>query len=345
MPSGKYLDHPIYPPMFIIPSYTVAVLFCVITMFCWGSWANTQKLADKNWRFELFYWDYVIGIVAMTLVLGFSLGSSGGAGRPFLVDIFQATPDNLGSALLGGVLFNAANILLVASIAIAGMSVAFPTGIGLALVIGVIVNYLDVPQGNPTLLFGGTALVAVAILLNAYAYRRASTDAKNVSTKGLLLAIVAGCLMGLFYKYVAQSMSPDFANPTVGTLSPYSAVFIFSLGILFSNFLFNTLLMRFPFVGERVSYADYFKGTGRDHLMGILGGVIWCVGMSFSILASDEAGPAISYGLGQGATIVAALWGIYVWKEFAGAPKGTTTILNLMLLAYLLGLGLIIWAG
>lgn len=239
--------------MFIIGSYGLAVVFCVVTMLCWGSWANTQKLASDKWRFELFYWDYVIGIVLLALVFGFTLGSMGEGGRAFLTDLGQADAGNLGSAVLGGVLFNAANILLVASISIAGMSVAFPTGIGLALVIGVVVNYLDRPEGNPTLLFGGTALVAAAILLNAYAYRRASKGDASVSTKGLVLAIVAGCLMGLFYKYVANSMFSDFSVPEAGKLSPYSAVFVFALGILASNFLFNTLLMRFPFVGDRKS--------------------------------------------------------------------------------------------
>lgn len=331
--------------MFIIGTYGLAVAFCVVTMLCWGSWANTQKLASGKWRFELFYWDYVIGILLLALLLGLTMGSMGHAGRPFLEDLGQADTSSLGSALLGGVLFNAANILLVASIAIAGMSVAFPTGIGLALVVGVVVNYLDRPEGNAPLLFGGMALVAVAILLNAYAYRRASKEQAGVSTKGLLLAIVAGLLMGFFYKYVANAMFSDFTVPEAGKLSPYSAVFVFAVGILLSNLVFNTLLMRFPFVDEPVSFGDYFKGGSRNHLIGILGGAIWCVGMSFSILASDQAGPAISYGLGQGATIVAALWGIYVWKEFAGAPKGTGLILNVMLFCYLVGLGMIVAAG
>ncbi len=331
--------------MFIIGSYSVAVLFCVITMLCWGSWANTQKLASERWRFELFYWDYVIGIVLFALLFGLTAGSAGAVGRGMLTDLAQADAGNLGSAFLGGVLFNAANILLVASIAIAGMSVAFPTGIGLALVIGVVVNYLDRPEGNAALLFGGTLLVAVAILLNAWAYKKAATGQKKAPTKGLALAVVAGCLMGLFYKYVANSMFESFEVPEPGKLSPYSAVLVFSLGVLVSNLLFNTLLMRYPFQGEPVTFAAYATGGSRNHLMGILGGAIWCLGMSFSILASDEAGPAISYGLGQGATIVAALWGIYVWREFAGAPAGTQTILHVMLGSYLLGLALIVSAG
>lgn len=328
--------------MFVIEAYWVAVVFCIVTMLAWGSWANTQKLASPSWRFELFYWDYVFGVLLFSLLFGLTAGSLGPGGRPFGEDLFQADPTNLGYAFLGGVLFNGANILLVAAIAIAGMSVAFPVGIGLALVIGVIVNYIDSPVGDPYILFGGVALVALAIMLNARAYSKLSASKNRVPSKGLILAILAGCLMGLFYKYVAISMFPDFTSPVPGKLSPYTAVFIFSLGILVSNFLFNTLLMKRPVAGPPVSFADYRKGSRRDHLMGILGGVIWCVGMSFSILASDKAGPAISYGLGQGATVVAALWGLYVWKEFQGAPRGVAPLLNGMLVLYILGLTCIV---
>ncbi|MEP0131809.1 MAG: GRP family sugar transporter [Eudoraea sp.] len=330
--------------MFIIESYPIAVFFCIITMLAWGSWANTQKLASPDWRFELFYWDYVFGIVVFSLLLALTAGSSGDAGRPFLEDLAQASSENLGSAFLGGILFNAANILLVAAITIAGMSVAFPVGIGLALVIGVVVNYLDIPVGNPTMLFGGVGLIVIAMLLNANAYKKLSVSQDKVPTKGLVLAIIAGLLMGFFYKYVANSMFPEFTNPIDGKLSPYTAVFIFAIGILASNFIFNTLLMKKPFEGEPVSFKDYFAGGSKNHLMGFLGGAIWCVGMSFSILASDKAGPAISYGLGQGATVVAALWGIFVWKEFKGAPKGVPTLLNIMLLVYIIGLTLIVMA-
>ena len=330
--------------MFIIETYPIAVFFCIITMLCWGSWANTQKLAAANWRFELFYWDYVLGILLLSLLFAFTLGSMGNEGRSFMVDVQQADSASIRSAIWGGILFNAANILLGAAIAIASMSVAFPVGIGLALVVGVIVNYLDAPVGNALMLFGGVGLVALAILLNASAYRKLSSSTGGVSTKGLVLSVIAGALMGLFYKYVANSMFPDFTQPLPGKLSPYSAVVLFSIGILLSNVLFNSLLMWRPFVGTPVTYADYFRGNLKNHLTGVLGGVIWCIGMSFSIIASDKAGPAISYGLGQGATIVAALWGIYIWKEFKGAPAGTNTLLNSMLLCYIIGLGLIIAA-
>ena len=329
--------------MFIIENYPLAVFFCVITMLCWGSWANTQKLAASTWRFELFYWDYVIGIALLAFLFAITLGSFGTAGRGFLDDFRQASKSNILSAIAGGIIFNAANILLCAAIAIAGMSVAFPIGIGLALVIGVIVNYIDHPLGNVAILFSGVVLIVVAILLNAFAYRKMQSGNKNTSSKGLILSVISGVLMGLFYKYVAASMFPDFSVPQVGKLSPYTAVVLFSAGILVSNILFNTVLMLRPFAGAPVSYKDYFSGGFKNHITGIFGGMIWCIGMSFSIIASGKAGPAISYGLGQGATVVAAIWGIYVWKEFrnAGAVRN---LLNAMLCCYVVGLILIIFS-
>ncbi|HET6256621.1 MAG TPA: GRP family sugar transporter [Puia sp.] len=331
--------------MYIINNYSEAVIFCIVTMLCWGSWANTQKLAASHWRFELFYWDYVLGILLFSLVLAFTLGSRGSGGRSFVADISQGSAGNMGSAIMGGIIFNAANILLGAAIAIAGMAVAFPVGIGLALVIGVVVNYIAHPFGDVGWLAGGVALIVVAILLNAFAYGRMQAAGKRGARKGLAIAVAAGVLMGFFYKYVAASMFTNFEVAEPGKLSPYTAVVLFSVGILLSNLVFNTLLMRRPFVGAPVSFAAYFKGGFRNHITGILGGAVWCLGMSFSILASGKAGPAISYGLGQGATIIAALWGIFIWKEFRGAPKGTAAVLSGMLVFYLVGLGLLVYAG
>lgn len=329
--------------MFIVENYSVAILLCVITMLCWGSWANTTKLTSKAWRFELLYWDYGFGILLTTLILAFTLGSNGTEGRAFMDDIRQADNNNMLSAFIGGVVFNLANILLVAAIGIAGMSVAFPVGIGIALVLGVIVNYISNPQGNPVLIFGGVALVALAIILNARAYQKLQTNAAGgVSKKGLILSIVSGCLMGLFYKYVAVSMTGNFNIPEAGKLTPYTALVFFAIGIVISSIVFNTIQMKRPFAGTPLSFSEYFSGRLKDHLVGILGGVIWCVGMSLSIIASGKAGPAVSYGLGQGATVVAALWGIYVWKEFDAAPAGTKKILNIMLLLYVAGLAMII---
>lgn len=328
--------------MFILENYSTAIVFCIITMLCWGSWANTQKLSAGTWRFELFYWDYVIGIVLVSLVFAFTLGSNGSGGRSFIADLEQADRSSLFSAILGGIIFNLANILLVAAIAIAGMSVAFPVGIGIALVLGVLVNYIDKPEGNALLLFGGVVLITLAIVLNASAYKKLSAGARTTSTNGLVLSVAAGLLMGFFYRFVARSMFSDFNVPEPGKISPYTAIVFFAVGILVSNFVFNTYIMKKPFTGTPVAFNQYFKGSFRNHLAGFFGGMIWCVGMAFNIIASGKTSPAIAYGLGQGATVVAAIWGIFIWKEFRDAPKGTSLLINAMLLLYIAGLILII---
>jgi glucose uptake protein len=330
--------------MFVVHSYPLAVVLCVITMFCWGSWANTRKLASKDWRFELFYWDYTIGVLLLTLVLGLTLGSSGTEGRAFAADLSQASAASIGSALLGGAIFNLANILLVAAIEIAGMAVAFPVGIGLALVIGVIVNHLAAPVGNGALLGIGVVLVTLAIILDAIAYRRLSGGAAGVSTKGLVLSVACGVFMGMFYRFVAAAMYSDPVQPAAGLMGPYAAVFVFAVGVFLSSFVWNTLAMRKPFVGAPVGFASYFQGGLGTHLTGILGGVIWGVGMSLNLIASGRAGFAISYGLGQGATMVAALWGVFIWKEFRNAPAGTSKLLAAMFACFLSGLALIVLA-
>lgn len=331
--------------MFIVESYPLAIALCIITMICWGSWANTQKLTGKQWPFQLFYWDYCLGVLLFSLLLAFTLGSQGEGGRGFLPDLAQAETRHLGSAFLGGVIFNLSNILLVAAIDIAGMAVAFPVGVGLALVLGVVTTYLSTGEGNPLMLGTGVAAITIAIVLDALAYKRLSHSG-TAPMKGIVLAIIAGLLMGFFYKYVAQAMSGIDASTRAlepGKLSPYTAIVLFSSGVLLSSFVWNTFAMCRPFTGARVSFADYFtKGTPRLHLIGVLGGMIWNLGMAFSIIASTKAGAALSYGLGQGATMVGALWGVFVWKEFKAAPSGTSRLLGAMFVFYLLGLAILI---
>lgn len=334
--------------MFIVHSYLLAVVFCFITMLCWGSWGNTQKLAGKTWRYELFYWDYVIGMVLFALMLGLTMGSIGEQGRPFVEDLMQANGRGVLSVLVGGVIFNASNILLSASVSLAGMSVAFPLGVGLALVLGVIINYIGAPKGDPTLLFIGVALIVVAIICNGIASGRMSKggDAGTSNRKGIILSMVAGVLMSFFYRFVAAAMDLDnFEQPTAGMLTPYSAIFVFSIGVLLSNFLFNTLVMRRPFVGEPVSYKEYFKGSLSTHLVGVLGGAIWCLGTAFSYIAAGKAGAAISYALGQGAPMIAAAWGVFIWKEFKGSDSKTNSLLTVMFLFFIAGLAMIVVAG
>lgn len=330
--------------MVVIESYPIAILMCLITMLCWGSWANTQKLASKDWKFQLFYWDYTIGVIVLSLILAFTMGSTGTKGANFLSNVSQAAGRTIISALLGGIVFNISNILLVGAIDIAGLAVAFPIGVGLALVIGVVQNYIASPVGNAALLFTGVAGVVAAIIVDGLAYKKLSGTGQKTAVKGIILSVAAGVLMGLFYRFVAASMSTNFATIEAGKFTPYSAVVFFSIGVFLSNFLWNSIVMAKPFTGAPVKYSDYFKGNLKLHLIGILGGIIWNIGMSFSIIASGQAGFAISYGLGQGATMVAAFWGVFIWKEFKAAPKGTNNMLALMFLLYIVGLMLIIVA-
>ncbi|MCE5332544.1 MAG: GRP family sugar transporter [Bacteroidales bacterium] len=333
--------------MFIVDSYFLAVIFCMVTMFCWGSWGNTQKLAAKTWRYELFYWDYVIGILFFSVLLGFTMGSIGDEGRPFVEDLKQARMSNIGSAIFGGIVFNAANILLSASISLAGLSVAFPLGVGIALVLGVFVNYFSTPKGDPFLLFLGVALVMLAVIFNGVAAGKMKKGDKAKSNKkGISLAVLAGILMAFFYRFVAAAMDlNNFETPATGMLTPYSAFFVFAIGVFLSNFIFNTLVMKKPFDGVPVSYKEYFNGNFKTHMVGILGGVIWALGTSLSYIAAGKAGAAISYALGQGAPMIAAIWGVFVWKEFKGSTKQTNLLLGLMFLLFFSGLALIVISG
>jgi glucose uptake protein GlcU len=249
--------------MFVVESYPTAVLLCITTMLCWGSWANTQKAVGKRWRFELFYWDYVFGVLLAALVFAFTLGSMGTSGRSFLADVAQADPANVGSALLGGVVFNAANILLVAAIALSGMAVAFPVGIGLALVLGVVVNYMADPKGNPTALFLGVAFIMVAIVLDALAYGKLPREKGDGGRKGLALAVLCGILMGYFYRFVAAAMpAPEqFAEMPAGKLSPYTAVVFFALGIVLSPFVLAVF-------GDAGAHFRLLQGHGARSSLG-----------------------------------------------------------------------------
>ena len=298
----------------------------------------------------MFYWDYVIGILVFSLIMGFTLGSIGEQGRSFVPDLMQVTSAGMLSAIIGGVVFNLSNILLSASTSLAGLSVAFPLGVGLALVIGVFNTYFFVEgnQGNPVLIFGGVALIVLALIFNgiASAKQNSASGQSASAKKGVALAIVAGVLMSTFYAFVASAMDiENFENPAAGKATPYTAFFLFAIGIFLSNFLFNTFVMKKPFEGKPVAYSDYFKGKLSTHLVGVLGGCIWGLGTVFSYIAAGKAGASISYALGQGAPMIAALWGVFIWKEFKGSNSTVNALLALMFVLFITGLGMIVAAG
>ncbi|NJO70044.1 MAG: multidrug DMT transporter permease [Bacteroidetes bacterium] len=330
--------------MVLVQNYTLAVFLCALAMICWGSWQNTQNLTGKSWRFELFYWDFSLGIVVFALLMAFTFGSYGNEGRSFLPDLEQADAKNLLSAAIGGAIWNLGTLLLVASISIAGMSVAFPIGGGIGWTLGIFINYLGKPEGNPYFLFGGTLFIIIAIFLSMKSYKKLASQQKKPTFKGIILSVLAGLCIAFFYRFVASSLATDFSPADAGKISSYTAVVFFSLGAFISTILLNPIFMAKPVQGEPVKMSSYLKGSYKVHLIGMLGGAIWCLGNSVSFMAVGAASPAISYGLSNSAPVVAAIWGIFVWKEFKGAPKGTNTFLFLMFLCYLAGLGLIIYS-
>jgi glucose uptake protein len=304
-----------------------------VTMLCWGSWANTVK-ACPGYRFQLFYWDYVIGLLLGAIAWGLTVGSFGSYGSPMFADLLQANTIHLAYALAGGAIFNVANLLLVAAIDIAGLAVAFPVGIGLALVVGAISSYVISPGGNPLLLFGGILLVTIAIILDALAYRLREARHKTMSARGVGISLIAGLLMGSFYPFVSKSMTGDHA------LGPYAIALVFAIGVAVCSLPVNYLLMRRPLTGGAVSMKGYWTARASWHGWGILGGAIWCTGAVFNFVASRAhiVGPAVSYSIGQGATMVSAAWGVFVWREFASAPKRSKDLLVWMFVFFLCGL-------
>lgn len=331
--------------MILVHSYVIAVALCILSMMCWGSHANTLKMEPPSYVFPLYYWDQSIGYLLLPLLVGLTFGSFGHNGRPLIGDLAQGSASSFGWAILGGLVFNLANILFMAAIAIAGMAVAFPIGIGLALVEGVIINYVAEPRGNAVLIFLGVTLIAAAIVLDALAYRNQKDRRSEPGdlAKGISLALIGGVLMGSFYYLVQKSISSNYIHLERGKFGPYAAVLTFSFGAFASNLIVNSYLMSHPLKGVRVTYSDYFsKGSLRFHLIGILGGLINCTGTVSNFVAARTASPAVAYGLGQGGTMVAAIWGVFVWREFKGATKGTMAMIATMFALFVGGLALLV---
>lgn len=337
--------------MVLIQNYGLAIFFCILAMICWGSWANAQKIASKTWRFELFYWDMVAGIFIVCTLAALTLGSFGNDGRNFSSDLQTADFKSIGFAMLGGALWNLGTLLLVAAIAIAGMSIAFPIGGGIAWIMGTLVNYFivvsagGVASQKPALLWIGATIIISAISISSVIYKRMAKIRKKTSLKGILLSVVAGVVIAFFYGFVVKSIDPVFVSGSTGNLTPYSALFFFAIGIVISTFIINPIFMANPVEGEPVTMKMYWSGSTKEHLAGIIGGAIWCLGMVVSFMAVGAANPAIAYALSNAAPVVAVLWGVFVWKEFKDADPTTNKLLVTMFSFYIIGLILITFSN
>lgn len=317
--------------MFTPPSLTIALLMMITSAICWGSWANTFK-GVKNYRFELFYWDYAIGIFLISLVLALTMGSTGHDASSFLNNLHSADGLNIVSTLVGGAIFNLANLLLVAAIDMAGLAVAFPISIGIALVVGVVLNYILQPKGNGALLAAGVVCAFIAVVLDGKAYGSLARAGQGASRKSIIVCVVSGTLMGLWSPFMTYAMTRGHS------LTPYSAATFLTLGALLSCFIWNIYFMKKPLVGEPVGFAGFFSGPPSGHLLGLLGGAIWGLGTVFNLAAGSSTAFAISYAIGQSAPMVAALWGLFVWKEFAGSGSRARIFLTLMFASYILAI-------
>ena len=322
------------PAMFLPHGFAMALAMTVTSTLCWGSWANTYKLT-RGYRFELFYWDYAIGIVLVSLVWAFTLGSTGETGAGFLANLREADTANIVWALVAGVIFNVANILLVAGIEMAGLAIAFPLAIGIALVVGVVMSYAIEPRGNALALAAGVALALVAVVFDGKAYGALARGGAGVSRKSIVVCIVSGLLMGSFAPFVTRALTAG--RP----LGPYSIAVCFTLGALASCFVVNVYLMRRPLVGEPVDFSGFTAARPADHLLGIVGGFVWGTGTVFNFVAASFVGVAISYAIGQAAPMVAALWGVAVWREFSGAPPRAWMYIGLMFACYIAALAVL----
>jgi glucose uptake protein len=320
--------------MFTPDSLSVALMMMITSAICWGSWANTYK-GVKNYRFELFYWDYAVGIFLVSLIFAFTMGSTGHDASNFLNNVRAADANSIVSTMVGGAIFNLANLLLVAAIDMAGLAIAFPVSIGIALVVGVISSYILQPKGNATLLAAGVICALIAVVLDGKAYGSLSSAGRSTSKKSILICIVSGVLMGLWAPFVARAMTSG--RP----LGPYSVAVFLTLGALLSCLIWNVYFMKHPLVGEAVHFSGFFRAPASGHVLGLLGGFIWGTGMVFNLVAANFTGVAISYAIGQSAPMVAALWGVIAWKEFAGAGSKAKTYLFLMFVFYCLAILLV----
>lgn len=318
--------------MYLPESFSISLFLLVLSMICWGSWANAFNLCRGKYRFELFYWDYAIGVLLASLAYYATMG-------PGIVGLLEFNPNaNFGWAILAGVVFNFGNVFLVAAISITGLAVAFPVCIGLALLLGVGLSWWISPQISGLPLVVGSLLLLLAMVLDAAAYRTLTRDSV-FSARGVVIAVIGGLFMGAFPPSLQKAMLGPAA------LDSYSASLMLAVGIFLCSLSTNWIFMRWPIAGgTSIGMEGYYRAPLHYHLLGIGGGVIWVSGLVFNAIAARNVSVAVSYACGTGATLVAALWGVWVWKEFRGASAKCYWFLAGMFVAFLSGIVIIAWA-
>jgi glucose uptake protein len=339
--------------------FTVLLLL-VISAFCWGSWANTFKVI-KTWRFEYFYYDFTAGILLTTVIAAFTLGSMNSQDLTFQDNFLLASFRKMAWALASGLVFNLGNIFLLAATAVSGMSVAFPIALGIALVADAIWDFAYNPQASILLLFSGVFLVTIGIVMNILAYlwrqderasaaqtplqadprsRNAPKRQANLAPRGVILAIVGGLALGAFFPMLSEATAGETG------VSPYGVAVLISGAVFVSTLLFVPFFLFFPVLGEPGQIRGYFGGDTRQHAVGILGGALLGGGLLAGLLAAGaprvmQPGRIAEYALDHTALLIAAVWGLLVWREFKGSSHRVRMMVVAMLVLLVAGVGMV----
>lgn len=339
--------------MILPQSYLATLIVMIAAMLCLGSWVSTYKMA-RGLRFELYYFDFVFGVVVAAILFAFTVGSMGFDGFSFTDDMMHGGKHQWLYGLLAGVIFNLANLLLVAAVSVAGISVAFPVAVGCSLVAGSLLEMIIGDATNYTLVITGCLMIVLAIGADVFAYGgllvqrheelaksgKAKSTRRPGSAKGVILCVASGLLMCVPPLLIRAAMQPELG------IGPYATSFVFALGLFFSTFVFNIFFINLPVEGEPVELGDYFKAPLKTHMVGFAGGAIFAAGTT-AVLAGQAApaganlGPALNSALPQAMVIIAALWGLLVWKEFGRAELKVKLAAVLMLVCYVCGLALL----
>jgi glucose uptake protein len=337
----------------IIPgSSSIVLLMLVLGMLCRGLWANTFKAEGGKWRFELYCFDFAIGVLVAATIFAFTLGSLGFDGFSVMDDLRLAGKRQEAVAFIAGVVFNLGNMLQLGAVSISGLAVAFPIGMGFALVLNVAWTSILNPGSGSPLLFTGAAVVLVSMVLAVLAFREYSlaklvaaaqlgktkSTKKTVSLRAVAFSLAAGLMIGSLLPLIQTSQAGE------NGIGPYSIGLLFAIGLFLSTFVFNLFFMNLPVSGEPIEIHEWFRGKLVRHLWGILGGMLMYTGAIASLAADRVEGSArvsagIGYALGQGGIVIAAVSGIVIWKEFEGADAKVKTYLALMLILLLIGIG------